>query len=63
MSPVLNLAILFVSCSITIDDVVYVVDGGKIKMKNFDPANNIATLKSEWVSRANAKQHRGRAGR
>ena len=51
------------SCSITIDDVVYVIDGGKIKMKNFDAENNIATLKPEWVSRANAKQRRGRAGR
>nr|CAD7589117.1 unnamed protein product [Timema genevievae] len=49
--------------SITIDDVVYVVDCGKIKMKNFDVENNIATLKSEWVSLANARQRKGRAGR
>ena len=61
LHPILNTVCLH--CSITIDDVVYVVDGGKIKMKNFDPANNIATLKPEWVSRANAKQRRGRAGR
>lgn len=49
--------------SITIDDVVYVVDCGKIKMKNYDIKNNIQTLKPEWVSLANAKQRRGRAGR
>ena len=50
-------------CSITIDDVVYVIDCGKIKLKNYDAENNIQTLKSEWVSKANAKQRRGRAGR
>ncbi|KAK3911803.1 ATP-dependent DNA/RNA helicase DHX36 [Frankliniella fusca] len=49
--------------SITIDDVVYVVDCGKIKMKNYDTQNNIQTLQPEWVSLANAKQRRGRAGR
>ena len=49
--------------SITIDDVVYVIDCGKIKMKNFDPSHNMTTLEPEWVSRANAKQRRGRAGR
>ncbi len=49
--------------SITIDDIVYVVDCGKIKMSNFDVKANIATLKPEWVSLANSRQRRGRAGR
>uniref|UniRef100_T1IZC6 RNA helicase n=1 Tax=Strigamia maritima TaxID=126957 RepID=T1IZC6_STRMM len=49
--------------SITIDDVVYVVDCGKIKLKRFDVEHNVATLQPEWVSQANAKQRRGRAGR
>lgn len=49
--------------SITIDDVVYVIDCGKVKLKNFDVENNISTLKAEWVSLANARQRRGRAGR
>ncbi|XP_075234101.1 ATP-dependent DNA/RNA helicase DHX36-like [Lycorma delicatula] len=49
--------------SITIDDIVYVIDCGKIKMKNFDVINNLSTLKPEWVSLANARQRRGRAGR
>ncbi|XP_034024153.1 ATP-dependent DNA/RNA helicase DHX36 [Thalassophryne amazonica] len=49
--------------SITIDDVVYVIDGGKIKETNFDTVNNISTMKAEWVSLANAKQRKGRAGR
>uniref|UniRef100_A0A0A9XY87 RNA helicase n=1 Tax=Lygus hesperus TaxID=30085 RepID=A0A0A9XY87_LYGHE len=49
--------------SITIDDVVYVIDCGKIKIKNFDVDGNVSTLKEEWVSLANARQRRGRAGR
>lgn len=49
--------------SITIDDVVFVIDCGKIKMKNFDVQLNLTTLKEEWVSIANAKQRKGRAGR
>ncbi|XP_026557436.1 ATP-dependent RNA helicase DHX36 [Pseudonaja textilis] len=49
--------------SITIDDVVYVIDGGKIKETHFDTQNNISTMAAEWVSKANAKQRKGRAGR
>ena len=49
--------------SITIDDVVYVIDGGKIKETHFDTQNNISTMSAEWVSKANAKQRKGRAGR
>lgn len=49
--------------SITIEDVVYVIDSGKIKLTRFDVKNNMETLEPEWVSLANAKQRRGRAGR
>ncbi|XP_023379781.1 ATP-dependent RNA helicase DHX36 [Pteropus vampyrus] len=49
--------------SITIDDVVFVIDGGKIKETHFDTQNNISTMSAEWVSQANAKQRKGRAGR
>ncbi|VDI15201.1 ATP-dependent RNA helicase DHX36 [Mytilus galloprovincialis] len=48
---------------ITIDDVVFVIDCGKIKVKDFHPEQNMTTLEAEWVSRANARQRRGRAGR
>lgn len=54
---------LHLSFSITIDDVVYVIDGGKIKETHFDTQNNISTMTAEWVSLANAKQRKGRAGR
>ena len=49
--------------SITIDDVVYVIDAGKIKYDRYNAHDNISTLKPEWVSLANARQRRGRAGR
>ena len=49
--------------SVTIDDIVYVVDSGRAKMKMFDPSRNFATLQPEWISKANAKQRAGRAGR
>lgn len=49
--------------SITIEDVVYVIDCGKIKIKQFDVNSNISTLQPEWISLANMRQRRGRAGR
>ncbi|KAK3800360.1 hypothetical protein RRG08_052745 [Elysia crispata] len=49
--------------SITIDDVVFVIDCGKIKVKGFQPEMNLTSLEPQWVSKANAKQRRGRAGR
>ena len=49
--------------SVTINDIVYVVDCGKAKMKSFDSERNVASLQVEWISQANAKQRMGRAGR
>lgn len=49
--------------SITVNDVVYVVDAGQAKEKAYDSVNQLATLLPAWVSRANAKQRAGRAGR
>ena len=49
--------------SITIDDVAIVIDSGRQKEKSFDPYTGIATLMSGWVSKASARQRRGRAGR
>ncbi|KAK3925802.1 Putative ATP-dependent RNA helicase DHX57 [Frankliniella fusca] len=49
--------------SITIDDCVFVVDVGRMKEKRFDSNKNMESLELAWVSRANAAQRRGRAGR
>lgn len=49
--------------SVTIDDVVYVVDSGKMKEKQFDPSRNMNILRVQWTSQASARQRQGRAGR
>lgn len=49
--------------SITIDDVVYVIDTGKVKQKSLDVINGISQLQVDWISKACAEQRRGRAGR
>ncbi|GAB2282467.1 hypothetical protein Dimus_017010 [Dionaea muscipula] len=49
--------------AVTIDDVVYVIDSGRMKEKSYDPYNNVSTLQSSWISRASARQREGRAGR
>lgn len=49
--------------SITIEDVVYVVDTGRVKENRKDEINEMPTLVETWVSRASTKQRRGRAGR
>lgn len=49
--------------AVTIDDVVYVIDSGRMKEKSYDPYNNVSTLQSSWISKASAKQREGRAGR
>ncbi|CAH9072884.1 unnamed protein product [Cuscuta epithymum] len=49
--------------AVTIDDVVYVVDSGRVKEKSYDPYNNVSTLESSWISKASATQREGRAGR
>lgn len=49
--------------SITIDDIVVVIDSGKVKETSFDPQNNMRKLEETWASRAACKQRQGRAGR
>jgi len=49
--------------SITIEDIVAVIDTGRVKETRFDPQNNMVKLEDCWASRAACKQRRGRAGR
>jgi len=49
--------------SVTINDIVYVVDCGMAKMKKYDAENNADRLHVDWISKANSKQRKGRAGR
>ncbi|XP_049836121.1 3'-5' RNA helicase YTHDC2-like isoform X3 [Schistocerca gregaria] len=49
--------------SITIDDVVFVIDSGKVKEKSFDALSGVCLLRPMWISKSCAKQRAGRAGR
>ncbi|XP_048868096.1 ATP-dependent RNA helicase DHX30 isoform X2 [Brienomyrus brachyistius] len=49
--------------SITINDIVHVVDTGAHKEQRYDPRTKVSCLDTVWVSRSNVIQRRGRAGR
>ncbi|XP_028762862.1 DExH-box ATP-dependent RNA helicase DExH7, chloroplastic isoform X3 [Neltuma alba] len=49
--------------SITIDDVIYVIDCGKHKENRYNPQKKLSSMVEDWISQANARQRRGRAGR
>ncbi|XP_068034681.1 3'-5' RNA helicase YTHDC2-like [Anomalospiza imberbis] len=49
--------------SITVNDVVFVIDSGKVKEKSFDALSRVTMLKMGWISKASAVQRKGRAGR
>lgn len=49
--------------SITIDDVVYVIDSCKVKEKYYESNGGVCSLQCVWTSRACCQQRAGRAGR
>jgi small subunit ribosomal protein S24e len=49
--------------SVTIPDVVYVVDTAKVKEQRYDPTRHMSSLVSAWIGLSNLKQRAGRAGR
>jgi len=48
---------------VTIPDVVFVVDSGKVKSQRYHEPSNTSSLKEQFISRAEVLQRRGRAGR
>jgi len=48
---------------VTLPDVVYVIDSGRMKESRYDSKRHVNSLRECFVSRANAEQRRGRAGR
>lgn len=58
-----KLRLYWFQTSITIDDVVYVVDSGRVKENQYDPDTGLSRLMETWVTQAAARQRRGRAGR
>ncbi|KAL5009672.1 hypothetical protein ScPMuIL_011977 [Solemya velum] len=48
---------------ITIPDVVFVIDSGKVKENRYIESSQMSTLEEVFISHASAKQRKGRAGR
>ncbi|QGX97240.1 ATP-dependent helicase HrpB [Roseovarius faecimaris] len=57
------LATAIAETSLTIQDIRVVVDGGKARRARFDPGSGMSRLVTEAVTRAEATQRAGRAGR
>jgi ATP-dependent helicase HrpB len=57
------LATSIAETSLTIEDIHVVVDGGKARRARFDPSSGMSRLVTEPVTRAEATQRAGRAGR
>lgn len=59
----LVLATAIAETSLTIQDIRVVVDGGRARRARFDPSSGMSRLVTERVTKAEAEQRRGRAGR
>lgn len=59
----LVLATAIAETSLTIPDIRVVIDGGRARRSRFDPGSGMSRLVTERVTRAEADQRRGRAGR
>ena len=35
--------------SITVDDIVYVIDVGRVKEKSYEPSRDLTIMKTQWV--------------
>jgi ATP-dependent helicase HrpB len=57
------LATSIAETSLTLPDITVVVDGGQSRRARFDPNSGMSRLVTERVTRAEAEQRRGRAGR
>lgn len=49
--------------SLTIPGIKYVVDTGRVKVKNYDSKTGMECYEVDWISQASASQRAGRAGR
>ncbi len=49
--------------SLTIPNIKYVIDTGKVKTKFYDKVTGVSTFHVTWCSQAAANQRAGRAGR
>lgn len=62
-SRLIVLATNIAETSLTIPGIRYVIDCGRAKEKRYDPNTGIQSFAVDWISKANASQRAGRAGR
>lgn len=56
-------ATILAETSITVEDIVYVIDTGRSRSTFFNDQSKVSALRTVWYSKANGFQRRGRAGR
>eukprot|EP00116_Pleurobrachia_bachei_P019246 sb/3479508/ len=49
--------------SLTVDDVMFVIDSGRIEERLYDPAAGINKFTTQWITKKNAHYRKSRAGR
>ena len=49
--------------SITVNDIIYVIDTGKSKQNQYNSITDISSLTEQWITKSNSIQRAGRAGR
>ena len=62
-SRLIVLATNVAETSLTIPGIRYVFDCGRSKEKKYDPTTGVQSFAVDWISKANASQRAGRAGR
>merc|ERR1719210_1696325 len=56
-------ATILAETSITVEDIVYVIDTGRSRSTFFNESSMVSALRTIWYSKANGFQRRGRSGR
>eukprot|EP00002_Diphylleia_rotans_P038724 TRINITY_DN8852_c0_g1_i1.p1 TRINITY_DN8852_c0_g1~~TRINITY_DN8852_c0_g1_i1.p1 ORF type:complete len:1269 (+),score=263.71 TRINITY_DN8852_c0_g1_i1:62-3868(+) len=49
--------------SVTIEDICYVIDTGKVRQSGYSPGSRMQVLSDVWAAKSNIQQRAGRAGR
>lgn len=47
--------------SVTIDDVVHVIDSGHYNKRGYDAASDLSSIGADWIPKSSAQQRAGRA--
>merc|ERR1719428_1222494 len=57
------LSTILAETSVTVEDIVFVIDTGRSRSTFFNESSLVSALKTVWYAKSNGFQRRGRAGR